>query len=75
LNDVLRNVGKLPATQNIDLEEIFAAFKFDKKQTGTSLQWILLEKIGKPKIVSGEDISDSAVRQTLKKVLQPPNWL
>jgi 3-dehydroquinate synthase len=75
LNDVLRNVGKLPATQNIDLEEIFAAFKFDKKQTGTSLQWILLEKIGKPKIVSGEDISDSAVRQTLKKVLQPPNSL
>ncbi|HEX8637045.1 MAG TPA: 3-dehydroquinate synthase [Pyrinomonadaceae bacterium] len=75
LNDVLRNVGKLPATQNIDLEEIFAAFKFDKKQTGTSLQWILLEKIGKPKIVSGENIPDSAIRQTLRKVLQSPNSL
>lgn len=75
LNDVLRNVGKLPTTQNIDLEDIFAAFKFDKKQTGNSLQWILLEGIGKPKIVSGDNIPDTAIWQTLKKVLQPPNSL
>lgn len=75
LNDVLRSVGNLPAAQNINLEEIFAAFKFDKKQTGNSLQWILLEGIGKPKIVSGEDIPDSAIRHTLVKVLQSPSSL
>jgi 3-dehydroquinate synthase len=69
LKDVLRNVGKLPEARNINLEKVFAAFKFDKKQTGNSLQWILLESIGKPKIVSGQDIPDTFIQQTLKKVL------
>jgi hypothetical protein len=67
LKDVLRNVGKLPEARNINLEKVFAAFKFDKKQTGNSLQWILLESIGKPKIVSGQDIPDTFIQQTLKK--------
>ncbi len=70
LNDVLLRVGKLPDTQNVSLEKVFEAFAFDKKNIGESLEWILLEKIGQPKIVKNKDISPTAIHQTLKEVLQ-----
>jgi len=70
LNDVLHRVGELPGTQNISLKQVSEAFAFDKKNIGESLQWILLEGIGKPKIVEGRDISPTVIHQTLKKFLQ-----
>ncbi|MDQ3711210.1 MAG: 3-dehydroquinate synthase [Acidobacteriota bacterium] len=70
LNDILQRVGKLPGTQNISLKKVFEAFAFDKKNIGKSLQWILLEEIGKPKIVEGTNISPTIIHQTLKKFLQ-----
>jgi 3-dehydroquinate synthase len=69
LNDVLFRVGSLPETSNINLRKVFDAFAFDKKIAGDSLRWILLEKIGKPRIVESKDISDSIIHETLKKVL------
>ncbi len=73
LNDVIHRVGKLPDTGNIDLEEVIKAFVFDKKTVGKSLQWILLEGIGKPKIYTDKDIPNSAILKTLKKVLHSRN--
>ncbi|MDQ3133013.1 MAG: 3-dehydroquinate synthase [Acidobacteriota bacterium] len=69
LNDVIHRVGDLPDTRNINLEEVIKAFKFDKKTVGKSLQWILLEGIGKPKIYADKDIPNSVILKTLKKVL------
>ena len=69
LNDVIHRVGDLPDTKNINLEEVIKAFKFDKKTVGKSLQWILLEGIGKPKIYADKDIPNSVILKTLKKVL------
>ena len=69
LCDVVHRTGKLPPTENINLEQVIAAFKYDKKTIGQSLQWILLEKIGKPKILTGQDVPGELVQQTLKKVL------
>jgi 3-dehydroquinate synthase len=70
LVDILHRVGKLPDTQNISPKKVLEAFAFDKKNIGESLQWVLLEKIGKPKIVEGRDISPTIIHQTLKKFLQ-----
>jgi 3-dehydroquinate synthetase len=69
LNDVLCRVGKLPDAQNINLEKVTEAFAFDKKTTGSSLQWILLKEIGKPVIVESKDIATSIVYETLEMVL------
>jgi 3-dehydroquinate synthase len=69
LNDVMRRVGKLPDVGNIDVKEIFEAFKFDKKSTGKSLQWILLKAIGEPAILSDKDISLRDKQNALKKIL------
>jgi 3-dehydroquinate synthase len=70
LNDVVARVGVLPKTDNIDLRKVFEAFKFDKKTVGSSLQWILLEDIGKPVIFSNTNIPESAIQETLKKILR-----
>jgi 3-dehydroquinate synthase len=70
LYDVVHRAGKLPDMGNIDAKDIFEAFKFDKKSTGTSLQWILLKGIGEPVIISDNDISQSNKENALKKILQ-----
>ena len=70
LNDVLHRVGKLPDAQNINLEKVFEAFAFDKKNIGESLEWVLLEKIGQPKIIKNKDISPATIQRTLKEILQ-----
>jgi 3-dehydroquinate synthase len=70
LNDVVHRAGKLPDISNIDAKDIFETFKFDKKSIGNTLQWILLKDIGEPVIVSDSDISHSAKKKALDKILQ-----
>ncbi|MGI8468910.1 MAG: 3-dehydroquinate synthase [Pyrinomonadaceae bacterium] len=70
LNDVVRMTGTLPAADNIETEKIIQAFAFDKKQIGESLQWILLEAIGKPKILQNRDIPNQVIKKSLEKVLK-----
>ena len=70
LNDVLLRVGKLPGTRAVSIERVLDALTFDKKQVGNSLQWILLERIGKPKIFQTEDLPKSAVETAIKKILR-----
>lgn len=70
LNDVVHRAGTLPDISNIDAKDIFEAFKFDKKSTGETLQWILLKDIGEPAIVPDNEISHSAKKKALDKILQ-----
>ncbi|HTK37372.1 MAG TPA: 3-dehydroquinate synthase [Pyrinomonadaceae bacterium] len=68
LCDVVRMAGPLPAIDNIDPQKIVEAFQFDKKVVGRQPQWILLEGIGKPVIVPGEQIPISAIKQALRTI-------
>ena len=70
LYDVVHSVGKLPSLANIDPQEVFEAFRFDKKHVAGSLQMVLLKGIGKPSIVSGGDIPSSAHTKALKQLLK-----
>ena len=70
LNDVFHNIGKLPGTENIEIEKVVNAFSFDKKNIGRSLQWILLKRIGEPVILSNDKIPEKILRKSLKKILQ-----
>jgi 3-dehydroquinate synthase len=69
LNDVVHRAGTLPSLHGIDPSEVFEAFKFDKKNIGRSLQWILLERIGRPVIKSGNEISDRVLKDAIRKVI------
>jgi len=70
LNDVVRLTGNLPNTDDIAIEDIIEAISFDKKSVGESLQWILLEKIGKPKIISDREIPKAVIEKSLRKIFQ-----
>lgn len=70
LNDVVRRAGKLPPARDLDTDLLIKTFAFDKKSIGDSLQWILLEKIGRPTVVRGREIPDTIIRKSLTKVLQ-----
>ena len=70
LNDVVGMTGILPAADNIETDKVVQAFAFDKKQIGKSLQWILLEKIGKPKIFQSQDIPNQLIKKSLEKILK-----
>ena len=69
LNDVVHRVSSLPTLAGIDGNEVFEAFKFDKKQLSGSLQMILLKGIGKPVIMTDKDIPRTTVQKVLKKLL------
>ena len=70
LKDTVKLTGKLPVTDKIETEKLIQAFAFDKKQIGKSLQWILLEKIGKPKIFQSKDIPNNLIKKSIEKVLK-----
>ncbi len=70
LNDVVHRVGVLPPLGNIDGNEVFEAFRFDKKQLAGSLQMILLKGVGKPVILTDKDIPRATTQKVLKELLQ-----
>jgi 3-dehydroquinate synthase len=70
LNNVLRCLGEFPKTSDIEIESIIEAISFDKKAVGKSVQWILLEEIGKPKIISGVEIPENVLKNSLEKILK-----
>lgn len=70
LNDVVASAGRLPATQDIDVDKVIEAFSFDKKNVGSSLQWVLLEKIGQPVIIESQKIDNSIIRNSITKILK-----
>ncbi|MDQ3800225.1 MAG: 3-dehydroquinate synthase [Acidobacteriota bacterium] len=70
LNDVVRLAGNLPTADGIRIEDVIKAISFDKKSIGESLQWILLEKIGNPKIFSDRDIPKTVIEKSLRKIFR-----
>ncbi|MEO7660156.1 MAG: 3-dehydroquinate synthase family protein, partial [Pyrinomonadaceae bacterium] len=70
LNDVVQSVGILPPLADIDGDEVFEAFKFDKKQLSGSLQMVLLKGIGNPVILSEREIPQNTAKTVLNSFLQ-----
>ena len=69
LNGVVHRLGFLPAINGIDEESVLGSFKFDKKAAGGAVQWVLLNGIGRPVIISGADIPHTALKETFKKII------
>lgn len=70
LNNVIDMLGSLPKADNIEIEDILKSFIYDKKSIGNSIQWILLETIGKPVIINSRNIPQSVIKKSLAKVLK-----
>ena len=61
--------GRLPRTADLSHREITQALSADKKSIGGRVQWILLESLGRARIVGGEHIPPSILRNALRAVL------
>ena len=57
--------GPLPPADGLSLAQIIRAMSADKKAVEGKLQWILLEGIGKPRIVDSSEIKPSVLRAAL----------
>lgn len=70
LRDAVRLCGRLPKADSLDINQIIRALKHDKKSISGQINWVLLEGIGSPKIVSGSEISAKLLRLSLRTGLQ-----
>ena len=70
LRDAISLCGPLPRAAHFDTGEIMRALKHDKKSVGGQINWVLLEGIGRPKIVEGRLISAKSLRLSLRAGLQ-----
>jgi 3-dehydroquinate synthase len=70
LRDAVSLCGPLPRADNLDTGAIIRAIKHDKKSVAGQINWVLLEGIGRPKIVEGRLISAKSLRLSLRDGLR-----
>ena len=70
LRKAVRACGSLPRANDLDINRLLAAMKGDKKSVAGQVKWILLEKIGKAKIVDGREIDSRNLKTALRDGLR-----
>jgi 3-dehydroquinate synthase len=61
--------GPLPYAGSLDEDAIINAITKDKKRSSGAVQWVLLERIGRPELVEGKEISPMLLKQSLREAL------
>ncbi|HEX8098173.1 MAG TPA: hypothetical protein VF507_09060, partial [Pyrinomonadaceae bacterium] len=72
LREAVRLAGRLPRADDLDVDEIIAALARDKKSLGGQVRWVLLERVGRAKLVDGRHVTRPTLRASLRAVLQGP---
>ncbi len=70
LTEAVRLCGPLPAANQLGQNSILEAIGRDKKRAGGQNQWVLLEQIGRARIVNGKEISPLLIRKSLSEALK-----
>ncbi|MDT4898322.1 MAG: 3-dehydroquinate synthase [Acidobacteriota bacterium] len=70
LRDAVRLCGQLPRADDIREDEILSRLAHDKKRIGGQLKWVLLERVGRVRIVDGREIGQRLLRASLRAGLQ-----
>ena len=70
LSDAVRLCGRLPRADDLSEDMILGAISLDKKSVGGHLKWVLLERIGRARIVDGREIDKKLLRASLRAALQ-----
>ena len=65
LRDAVALCGALPRADDLALTQIIKAMTADKKVVEGKLKWVLLERIGKPRIVDSAEIKGKVLRSAL----------
>jgi 3-dehydroquinate synthase len=70
LREAVSACGRLPRADRLSEDEIMSRLAHDKKMIGGRLKWVLLERIGRARIVDGKEIGQSLVRASLRAGLK-----
>jgi 3-dehydroquinate synthase len=71
LREAIGLCGQLPRADDLDPTRIISALASDKKSVGGSIKWVLLERLGRARIVDGREIGvRSLLRASLRAALQ-----
>ncbi|HEV2800115.1 MAG TPA: 3-dehydroquinate synthase [Pyrinomonadaceae bacterium] len=70
LRACVRLAGRLPRADDLDPRTLLRSIASDKKSVGGHVRWVLLERIGRARIVSGEEIPPRVVTAALRAVLK-----
>jgi 3-dehydroquinate synthase len=73
LRAAVRLCGRLPRADEVDVAKIIEALTYDKKSRHGEAQWVLLEQLGRARVVAGREVSRRLLRASLKAGLQPLN--
>jgi 3-dehydroquinate synthase len=70
LRAAVRHCGPLPRADDLSIDEIIVAMKGDKKSIAGVTRWVLLERIGRARIVDGNQIEKRILRSSLRAGLR-----
>jgi 3-dehydroquinate synthase len=62
--------GPRPSVKDLDERSVINAIAQDKKRSAGYIQWVLLERIGRPRIVDGREINPALLRKSLRQVFR-----
>jgi 3-dehydroquinate synthase len=68
LREAVSLCGPLPSARDLDERAVIDAIAHDKKRTAGYVQWVLLERIGRPRIVAGKEISAALLAKSVRDV-------
>jgi len=66
LREAVELSGRLPRADNLAVDQIMRAMTMDKKSVGGVTKWVLLERLGRARIIDGQEISAGALRAALR---------
>jgi 3-dehydroquinate synthase len=66
LREAVAASGQLPRADDLSIEEIIRAMAGDKKSVAGRIKWVLLERIGRPRIVGSSEIPTRLLRNALR---------
>jgi 3-dehydroquinate synthase len=70
LRAAIHLAGRLPQANDLSINAIINALQLDKKSVGGHIQWILLERLGRARIVDGHEVTPRDLRASLRAALQ-----
>jgi 3-dehydroquinate synthase len=70
LRGALGLAGRLPRASDLDAADVERALRSDKKAVGGSVRWVLLEGLGRARIVDGREVPARVVRDSIRAALR-----
>jgi 3-dehydroquinate synthase len=62
----IRLCGPLPAAEDLDVDAIINTITRDKKSARGQVKWVLLERIGRPRILSNKGMDAASLRTSIR---------